>query len=166
MRALERISKSRRSKLAKPTQAEEDHTQFYNQSDEYRQHEGDKVHCLQRLDGGIPETRFVIPPSGLKIGRTAPADVIVSGSAVSRSHCLVELAADKLRVTDLNSTNGTYIDNKRIERSEILAVGSVLRVGNVSFEHEVHTRAEMELLSDPVNFDHDPAPREARVARS
>ncbi len=74
-------------------------------------------------------------------------------SAVSRAHCLVELAADKLRVTDLNSTNGTYIDNKRIERSEILAVGSVLRVGNVSFEHEVRTRAEMELLSDPSEFD-------------
>jgi hypothetical protein len=92
----------------------------------------------------MPETRFVVTPAGLKIGRTAPADIIVAGAGVSRAHCLVELAADKLRVTDLNSTNGTYIDNKRIEGSEILAVGSVLRVGNVSFEHEVRTRAEMQ----------------------
>ena len=91
----------------------------------------------------MPETRSVVTPAGIRIGRTAPADIIVTGSAVSRAHCLVELAGDKLRVTDLNSTNGTYIDNKRIERSAILAVGSILRVGNVSFEHEVRTRAEM-----------------------
>jgi hypothetical protein len=165
MQALERLSKSRTSDLSKPTPQEDEHTQFYRRSDEVRRQEGDKVHCLQRLDGELPETRYVVTPAGLKIGRTAPADVIVPGSAVSRAHCLVEMAADKVRVTDLNSTNGTYVDNKRIERSEILAVGSVLRVGNVSFEHEVLTRAEFELLSDPLNFDNDAAPREARLAR-
>ena len=166
MQALERLSKSRSSQLSKPTPQEEEHTRFYRQSDERRHEEGDNVHCLQRLDGEQLQTRHVITPGGLKIGRTAPADVIVPGSAVSRAHCLVEMAADKVRVTDLNSTNGTYIDNKRIERSEILAVGSVLRVGNVSFEHEVLSRTEFEELSDTLNFDNDAAPREARLAGS
>jgi hypothetical protein len=165
MQALERLSKSRASKLSKPTPQEDEQTRFYRQSDERRQAESDKVHCLQRLGAELPETRYVVTPAGLKIGRTAPADVIVPGSAVSRAHCLIELAADKVRVTDLNSTNGTYIDNRRIERSEILSVGAVLRVGNVSFEHEVLTRAEFEQLSDPLNFDGDAAPREARLAR-
>jgi len=166
MRALERLSKARKSKLAKPTPQEDEHTQFYNQSDEFRNREGDMVHCLQRMDGVVPEARFVVPPTGLKIGRTAPADVIVAGPAVSRSHCIVELAADKLRVTDLNSTNGTYIDNKRIDGSEILPVGSSLRIGNVSFEHEVRTRAEMELLGEPLNFDPEELPRRARLTGS
>ncbi len=166
MLALERLSKSRAAKLAKPTQKEGEQTQFYKRSDEFRAQEGDHVHCLRRLDGEKQTTSFIVTPAGLKIGRAAPADIIVAGSAVSRAHCLVELAADKLRITDLNSTNGTYIDNKRIERSEILAAGSVLRVGNVSFEHEVRTRAEMEGQVDPASFDHDADPREARVARS
>lgn len=166
MQALERLSKSRGSELSKPTPQEDEHTQFYRRSDESRQQEGEKVHCLQRLDGELPETRFVVTAAGLKFGRSAPADVIVTGTGVSRAHCLVELAADKVRVTDLNSTNGTYIDNKRIDRSEILAVGSVLRVGNVSFEHEVLTRAEYDRLNDPLSFDHEAAPREARLARS
>jgi pSer/pThr/pTyr-binding forkhead associated (FHA) protein len=69
-------------------------------------------------------------------------------------------------VTDLNSTNGTYVDNNRIDGSEILAVGSVLRVGNVSFEHEVMTREEFEAQSDPLNFERGASPREARLARS
>ena len=153
------------SRLVKPTQVEEEQTQFYKRSDDHL-HEGDKIHCLQRLDGELPETRFVITPSGLKIGRTAPADIIVAGAGVSRAHCLVELAGDQLRVLDLNSTNGTYIDNERIGGAAILSIGSILRVGNVSFEHEVRTRAEMQRLSDPVSFDRGAKSPEARLARS
>lgn len=164
--AASRLSNARGSELLKPTPSEDEQTQFYKRSDEYRLIEGDKVHCLQRLDGKLPETRFVVTPTGLKIGRTAPADIIVAGAGVSRVHCMIELAADKLRVTDQNSTNGTYIDNKRIEHSEVLPVGSVLRVGNVSFEHEVRTRAEMQRLSDPPSVNYGADPREPRLARS
>jgi pSer/pThr/pTyr-binding forkhead associated (FHA) protein len=85
---------------------------------------------------------------------------------VSRSHCLIELAADQLRVTDLNSTNGTYIDNKRIDRSAILDLGSILRVGNVSFEHEVRPRRDMPVPDDLAGFDRRDRAREARIARS
>jgi hypothetical protein len=166
MLALERLSKSRASKLSKPIPVEDERTQFYQRADEFRQQEGDTVHCLQRLDGELPETRFVVTPAGLRIGRTAPADVIVPGSAVSRAHCLVELSGDVLRVTDLNSTNGTFVDNKRIERSEILPVGAILRVGNVSFEHEVRTRAEMPSLNEPVGIRRGRRPDEPRLARS
>ena len=161
-----RLNKAQASELLKQIPLEDEHTQFYKRSDDYRQHEGDKVHCLQKLDGEIPETRFVVTPAGLKIGRMLPADIIVAGAGVSRAHCVIELAADKLRVTDLNSTNGTYIDNKRIERSAILPVGSVLRVGSVSFEHEVRTRAEMQPASDAISFSGRANPREPRLAKS
>lgn len=153
------------SRLLQPTPMEEDHTQFYKRSDDFRQHESDQIHCLLRLDGEVPETRFVISASGLKIGRSAPANIIVLGAGVSRAHCLVELAGDLLRVSDLNSTNGTYIDNKRIARTEDLAVGSVLRVGNVSFEHVIRSGAEINQPSDPVGLNRG-NPREPRLARS
>jgi hypothetical protein len=153
------------AELQEPTAQEIEKTRFFKRSDEFREIESDKVHCLLRLDGEAEETRFVVSPAGLKIGRTAPADIIVPGAGVSRAHCLVELAADQVRVTDLNSTNGTYVDNKRIERSEILSVGSMLRVGNVTFEHEVCTRAELQPRIVPADFDLGTVPREAKVAR-
>jgi len=156
---------SRAPALPVPTPLDEQ-TQFYKRSDEFRLPEGDQVHCLQRLDGEELETRFVIGTSGLKIGRSPPADIIVAGSGVSRAHCLVELAGGQLRILDLNSTNGTYIDNERIDGAAVLAVGSILRVGNVSFEHEVRTPAEMQRVSAPVGFDRPANPREARLARS
>lgn len=160
------LSNIRGSELLKPTLLEDEQTQFYKSSDDVRLTESDTIHCLQRLDGELSATRYEVGASGLKIGRTAPADIIVAGSGVSRAHCLVELAGDELLVSDLNSTNGTYIDNVRIGRSVTLAVGSVLRVGNVSFEHEVRTRAEMQRLSDPSSFSHGADRRETRLAKS
>ena len=163
--ALERLAKSRASKLSKPTPQEAERTEFFKWSDEMRLAEGDKLHCLRRLDSDAEEVIFAVSASGLRIGRTPPADIVVPGSAVSRAHCLVELAADQLRVTDLNSTNGTYIDSKRIDRTATLEVGSVLRVGNVSFEHEVRARAEVERLLNPANLNPDPNSPEPRIAR-
>jgi len=45
-------------------------------------------------------------------------------------------------VTDLNSTNGTYVDDQRVSRSTIVPVGSVLRVGQVSLKHEIRSDSE------------------------
>ena len=166
MRSLERLSKSQQSDLAKPTPQEVEQAEFYKRADEYRSQEGDRVHCLERLDGDKVESSFVVTPAGLSIGRSAPSDIIVGGIGVSRAHCLVELAADQLRVSDLNSTNGTYVDDKRVDRSAVLEVGSVLRVGNVLFKHEVRSRDEMqsETMAAPYDFDTDA--REMRIARS
>jgi pSer/pThr/pTyr-binding forkhead associated (FHA) protein len=75
----------------------------------------------------------------VKIGRTAPADVVLPDRSVSREHCVIGLANDELLVTDLNSTNGTYIDDVRITRATILPSGSVLRVGQLSLRHTIRT---------------------------
>lgn len=165
-KALERLALKHGSALREPTPAEDAQAKFFKQSDEYRQGEGEEVHCLRRIHAVDPDSYHPVGPSGLKIGRTRPADVIVAEPSVSREHCVVEFAAGKLRVMDLNSTNGTYIDNKRIGRAEILPVGSVLRVGNVSFEHEVRSRADFERRGDAFGYDPGASAREPRIARS
>ena len=165
IRALERLAMKRKSALQEPTPAEDAQAKFFKQADEFRQGEGEEVHCLRRVHALDSNAVHMVGPSGLKIGRTRPADIIISEPSVSREHCLVELAANKLRVMDLNSTNGTYIDNKRIGRAEILPVGSVLRVGNVSFEHEVRSRSQLE-QGDTLGVATGAVSRESRIARS
>ena len=164
--AIKQLNKVPGSANAGPPPPDDEQTQFFRRSDEYRLPESDTVHCLQVLDGEEQATRFVVGPAGLKIGRTAPADIIVAGSEVSRAHCLVELAGDQLRVSDLNSTNGTFIDNQRIDQSETLSVGSVLRVGSMSFEYQVRARADTPPHAAPLSFNPGKQPREARLARS
>jgi hypothetical protein len=165
MKSLDRLSKSQESELAQPTPQEAEAADFYKRADEYRSQEGDKVHCLERLDGDRIESSFVVTAAGLSIGRSAPSDIIVGGIGVSRAHCLVELAADQLRVSDLNSTNGTYVDDMRVDRSALLEVGSVLRIGNVLFKHEVRSRSEIQAGNEPARYGLESGAREMRVAR-
>ena len=98
-----------------------------------------EIHCLEIGEGEVPEEVIVINSAGMKIGRTAPADIVLPHRSVSREHCIIGIANDELLVTDLNSTNGTFIDEVRINRATILPVGSVLRVGQVSMRHAVRS---------------------------
>jgi TIR domain/FHA domain len=110
-----------------------------------------EVHCLEIEDGELPDESIVVQGSGLKVGRAPPADFVVAHRSVSREHCVVGLANDELLVTDLNSTNGTYIDDVRIHRATILPVGSVLRVGQVSLRHTIMTKPEAG-AREPIGF--------------
>ena len=107
-----------------------------------------EVHCLKIEDGDVSAEPIVVDPVGMKIGRTVPADIVVPHKSVSREHCLIGLANDELLVTDLNSTNGTFIDDARISRATVLPVGSVLRLGQISLRHAVYNPSDMERTDD------------------
>lgn len=124
--------------------AEVEQTQIVTRADEMDLITGDRLHCLELSIGDDVEVRHVVGPLGLKIGRTAPADVVLADSEVSRSHCMVVLKNDQLFVSDLNSTNGTFVDGEKISEVTLLPVGSVLQVGKRVLKHEWRTRTEIE----------------------
>ena len=64
------------------------------------------------------------------LGRAAPADFVVPAALVSRLHCRLEAGQDSLIVVDLDSTNGTYVNDRRVERAPLKS-GDRLRVGRV-----------------------------------
>ena len=122
---------------------ESEATQIYTGSDVYAMIEGDELHCLELTVEGSVEQRYVVGPLGIKIGRTAPADVILAEGKVSRAHCTLELKDGLLYVTDLKSTNGTFVDGKRVDGAAILPVGAMLTVGRFALLHAVRTRDEI-----------------------
>lgn len=81
-----------------------------------------------------PVTRFRLPAGAVKtVGRTARADFILDAALVSRVHCrLVADATDQLVVEDLESSNGTLVNGKKVSRS-VLRAGDTLTVGRVDF---------------------------------
>src|SRR2546425_9718772 len=82
---------------------------------------------------------FRLRPGAVKtVGRAPRADFIVDAALVSRLHCRITAAADRLEVVDLKSTNGTFVNGKRVEKAH-LTDGDRLRVGRV--ELTVHKRA-------------------------
>jgi hypothetical protein len=62
------------------------------------------------------------------IGRGAEADVVVDDPGVSRRHAEIHTDRGRVRVVDLGSTNGTFVDGERIGTGD-LADGSRITVG-------------------------------------
>jgi pSer/pThr/pTyr-binding forkhead associated (FHA) protein len=81
------------------------------------------------LDG--PEATFRLTPGAVKtVGRAPRADFILDVALVSRLHCRLTAAADNLEVVDLESTNGTFVNDKRIGTAQLKS-GDRLRIGRV-----------------------------------
>lgn len=87
---------------------------------------------LRTVDEGQPEKTFRILPGGVRtLGRATGADFILDVPLVSRVHCrLTALPGGELEVKDLDSTNGTFINGRRIETAR-LTPGDRLGVGRV-----------------------------------
>jgi pSer/pThr/pTyr-binding forkhead associated (FHA) protein len=99
------------------------------------------------LKGTIPDgdaVQFRVRPGAIKtIGRSPGAELILEAPLVSRLHCRLEAGDDHVTVVDLESTNGTFINDKRIDQAPI-AAGDRLRVGRVEFSIERTSDASTE----------------------
>ncbi len=102
-----------------------------------------RVHYLQVVTGQDIGRRFVIDASEVRIGRTPPAEVVLPDSEVSRVHCSVSLRGDDLIITDMNSTNGTYIDGARVSGAAVARVGSIIQIGSHTLRHDSREARDM-----------------------
>ena len=64
------------------------------------------------------------------IGRGVTADVRLDDHTVSARHAIVVLRADRLRILDDRSTNGTVVNGRRVDEAE-LHDGDVVVLGRV-----------------------------------
>ncbi len=83
-----------------------------------------------------------VPPDGVysiegkaRIGRSEEGEIVLLDPSVSRTHAVVEIGARGVLVRDLGSTNGTFLNGRRIE-SGTLRDGDELRFGNTRMRFE------------------------------
>jgi pSer/pThr/pTyr-binding forkhead associated (FHA) protein len=90
------------------------------------------VWILRTVPGSQPDKTFrILPGAPRTLGRATGADFIVDAALVSRVHCRLTLLEDGgLEVLDLESTNGTYVNGRRVEAAA-LSPGDRLGVGRV-----------------------------------
>ena len=87
--------------------------------------------ALFPADGGSP---VAVDRAVLFFGRHPDCDVTLTRSRkVSRRHCCVVQVDDELRVRDLGSLNGTYVNDEVVRRERGLSPGDELRVGDVGY---------------------------------
>jgi DNA-binding NtrC family response regulator len=105
---------------------------------------------LEILRGAEPPQRIELPPTGVVIGSSKAADVVLADDAVSRRHCTVVPDAAGFRVTDMGSSNGTFVEGMRIERA-VVPVGATLTLGATRVRL---LPAEEQLVIAPSERDH------------
>jgi CheY-like chemotaxis protein len=81
--------------------------------------------------------------SWVTIGRADGNTFQIAASSVSGRHCEVRLRGNELVVRDLQSTNGTFIDGKKISEGSVKP-GQTLRLGEVELQLEASDPAPME----------------------
>jgi pSer/pThr/pTyr-binding forkhead associated (FHA) protein len=74
----------------------------------------------------------ILPGTVKTIGRARGVDFVVDAPLVSRVHCrLTAGGGNRLEVEDLGSTNGTYVNGRRLTAATPLEAGDRLGVGRV-----------------------------------
>jgi serine phosphatase RsbU (regulator of sigma subunit) len=101
-------------------------------------------HYLVVISGAGLGRRVKLDSEAIVIGRDAQAGLVLSSPDVSRRHCQVELTKGEVVATDLRSTNGTYIDGKKIDGPTPLPDGSILEIGQQVVKHERRSAREVQ----------------------
>jgi serine phosphatase RsbU (regulator of sigma subunit)/pSer/pThr/pTyr-binding forkhead associated (FHA) protein len=124
---------------------------------------------LVTLRGPNPGKQFPLEGETASIGRHAESAVFLESQAVSRHHARVLCEGDQFFIEDLNSSNGTFLNGKRIQQRTPLVEQDTLQIGPYFLglrQTPVPAQTEGELvIRESVNADpsssslhgHDPA---------
>lgn len=91
--------------------------------------------CLVHIypSGPALGTRFPVNDQIVTLGRDEGCDICVREESVSRKHAFIHPGPSACTVTDLNSTNGTFVNDVRVRGECPLKDGDYLRVGNTIY---------------------------------
>ncbi|MCX7804169.1 MAG: ATP-binding protein [Planctomycetota bacterium] len=81
------------------------------------------------LSGPMRGRRFLVDRDTLSIGRDPACDIVLDDEAASRRHCEIYRKDGQIRLRDLKSTNGTFVNNSRADDAP-LRDGDKLVVGD------------------------------------
>ena len=65
------------------------------------------------------------------IGRDELCQIRLASSDVSRHHCVLKMTAEGIVARDLDSRNGTYLNETLMEEETLLKPGDTLRIGPI-----------------------------------
>lgn len=88
--------------------------------------------ALELLDSGELSPAFPLDKESVQIGRIADNDIVLPDPNVSRVHARVEKRDGAYQITDLESTNGTWVNEQRVS-SVKLKENDVIRLGSTRF---------------------------------
>jgi pSer/pThr/pTyr-binding forkhead associated (FHA) protein len=90
---------------------------------------------------------FELPSSVTVVGRRQDCDLCVPLMVVSRRHCELNQDQGQLRLRDLGSRNGTFVNGRRVEETQ-LKPGDEIQIGPVKFGVQINGEPAELKISD------------------
>ncbi len=79
----------------------------------------------------------------ISFGRHPDNDIVISDYTIALHHMqIIQHDDGRLTLVDLHSTNGTYINGKRVEGTAELHYGDIVKIGNTTLNWEYYSLAE------------------------
>lgn len=92
---------------------------------------------LTVVNGAAAGTVYPVPPGRSTIGREHGSEIRIDDVEISRHHAALEHNAGQVVLTDLNSTNGTWVNGVPVRGARALRGGDVVRVGQVEMLYAI-----------------------------
>jgi hypothetical protein len=128
-----RVAQAEDEPVSAPPKAQSGRTMVYSNAERVAEplrdlgpsHPARPQKALLLVDG----KRVVVGPSGATIGRGRQADVVLNDPNVSRQHAEIRPRGGSWVLADLGSTNGSKLNGRQIEGSEVLRDGDEIELG-------------------------------------
>lgn len=104
--------------------------------------------------GPNPDNVYILRRTLTVVGREPLNDVVVPDPEVSRRHARIFWEDGSFLIEDLNSTNGTFVNGRRLTSKTRLASGDIIDFGEtirVIYEHDIAPAAETESRSRKIS---------------
>ena len=94
---------------------------------------------LFKKDGS--QKAFTVASDNTIIGRRHDCDLCIPLTVVSKRHCQLNLNKEAVKIRDLDSRNGTFLNGKRIDETTVKA-GDYIRIGPLIFGLQINGQPE------------------------
>ena len=111
---------------------------------------------LLKKDGS--HKAFSLPSNVTVVGRRHDCDLRIPLPTVSRRHFEISQNSEALKIRDLDSTGGTFVNGKRVNGDAVVKAGDYVRVGPVTFVCQIDGQPE-KITPPPAKAS--PQPRKA-----
>lgn len=103
----------------------------------------DVAHYIVVVEGTECGKRLEIGLTPVSIGRHSDNNFALADPFVSGRHCVIMFENGQIWVSDLSSSNGTFIDGQRVQQRTVWPAAATLQVGNQLLRREYNRREDV-----------------------
>lgn len=111
---------------------------------------------IRIMNGPMRGREKTVSDKALTIGRDAEAGIQILDRSASRFHCEIFPVGGMYFVRDLESKNGTFVNDEKLVDEELLRFGDVIKIGTTELGFEQGSALSDEDSSNRISYNDDP----------